>query len=446
MNQNTKRLITALLAFLMRSLEIFFKGIYIVAIALGKILYPIFRLIIKTIFLPIYGKYIVAKNKLSKKTKNLIDKILFSIANKYTVYLILLVITISVLVGNVSPASNKEDYGQNALIYSIIGVKSIELFEDNYKTADESKVYSYFGENAVLRRNLFTQSQREDEELFNKEIFSLAMNVEGSAISKPDLIDTEEAKIGSKSIREYIVAEGDSIGRIASKFNISIDTILWANNLAATSYIKPNQKLVIPPVSGVLHTVAKGDTLTKIASKYAGSVDIINSFNNIEEKGLIAGEKIMVPGGRIIYTAKPRATVASLPTQSYKPSSNIVSTGKMLWPSACQRISQYYRGWLHTGIDIACPSGSALKAADGGVVTRVQYLKTGYGYNVIINHGGGKQTLYGHMSRIDVVAGQRVEKGEVIGLEGSTGRSTGPHLHFEVIINGSKVNPLSYIR
>lgn len=118
----------------------------------------------------------------------------------------------------------------------------------------------------------------------------------------------------------------------------------------------------------------------------------------------------------------------------------------MLWPIGCSRITQYFKGWIHTGVDIACPYGTAIVAAADGVVSRVQYLNYGYGYNVIIDHGGGKKTLYAHNSSISVVVGQSVSQGEVIAKEGSTGRSTGPHLHFEVIINGQKVNPLSYIR
>ena len=378
---------------------------------------------------------------------------MLAIANKYTIYFVIFFITASVLIGNISPATSGEDYGQDALIYKVLSINNNDFIEDTYNPANDSKVFSYLGESLRVESDLFTESQREEEDVYNEQYQNeLAMDIGGSNLTKPDLVGTQEAKIGSKSIKEYVVAEGDSIGKIATKFNISINTILWANNLAATSYIKPNQKLVIPPISGVLHKIAKGDTVAKIASKYDASQNTILSYNNLEEKGLIAGQTIMVPGGRVIYTAKPRSTVASSGsksgTQTYKVDDSTITSsgGKMLWPSSCQRISQYFRGWLHTGVDIACPSGTSIKAAEGGVVSRVQYGRTGYGYNVIINHGNGKQTLYGHMSRIDVEAGDKVAKGQQIGLEGSTGRSTGPHLHFEVRINGSTVNPLSYIR
>ncbi|MFA6421786.1 MAG: M23 family metallopeptidase [Candidatus Buchananbacteria bacterium] len=450
-NSKFKRLITGLLAFLVRGIEVFFKGLYILILLLGKALAPIGRVLFKSSFLPLYGRYLIIKNRTSKKTKNLLERVLLAIANKYTIYFVVFIIAIGVVAGNIGPTKNKEDYGQNALIYKIIGFENTEFVEDTYTPTDEGKIYSYFGENSQVESDLFTESQRQEEELYNEQNVGLAMNQDGSTIFKPDIIDTNEARTGSKAVIEYVVSESDTIGRIASKYNISINTILWANNLAATSYIRPGQKLIIPPISGVLYKITRGDTIAKIAQKFDASADTVLAYNNLEERGLIAGQTIMVPGGRIIYTAKPRTTIASsrsnTGTKTYDvDDSSIVSSGKMLWPDGCQRISQYFRGWLHTGVDIACPIGTPIKAADSGVVVRVQYGRTGYGYNVIISHGSGKQTLYGHLSRIDVEAGQKVSRGQQIGLEGSTGRSTGPHLHFEVRINGSTVNPLSYIR
>ena len=210
-----------------------------------------------------------------------------------------------------------------------------------------------------------------------------------------------------------------------------------------TGYIKPRQKLTIPPVTGVLHKVKKGDTVDSLAKKYDAEEKDIKTFNTLGDS-LAVGETVMIPNGRIIYTQTPRNYVRS--TEGAYETPVVASGGKMYYPNSCRKISQYYRGWIHTGVDMNCPWGSAIRAADSGVVTRVQYLRYGYGYNVIIDHGGGKQTLYGHLSQINVSKGQSVSKGQVIALEGSTGRSTGPHLHFEVIINGSRVNPLNYIR
>lgn len=451
----SKRLITTLLAFLIRA-----GGFSFVAL---KKFFSIFRkpativgnLIFRSVILRIYGRYLLIKNRLSKRASTFGEKVLVTIGNKYFIHIILILLSTVVIVGNLRPSGNSQDFGQNALIFKLVGVENTEMIEDTTSATDESKVYSYFGENSQVESDVFSESQRQEQQLYNQQTNngSLATTQDGSTLSKPEFIGTDDAKTGSRSVREYTVQAGDTIGKVATSFNISINTILWANNLSFTSYIKEGQKLVIPPTSGVLHKVVRGDTISKIAKLYGASEQLINDFNKIENGSLKAGENVMVPGGRIIYTPKPSSGTA-YNNQTGKSSTVRVDTsdipasggGRMYWPSACQRISQYYRGWLHTGVDIACPWGTSVRAAESGIVERVQYGKTGYGYNIMINHGGGKVTLYGHLSKIMVEAGDRVTKGQLIANEGSTGRSTGPHLHFEVRINGSMVNPLSYIR
>lgn len=445
-----KKLITALLAFLVKGLELALVGAFKGMLLAGKFLAPVGRRLFRYFFLPLYGYHLTVRRRVAEKARNRLEAVILAIANKYTIYFVVSIIAFGVISSNLQAASRGDNYGQSALVYKVIGLDNSEYVEDKAEQSRDYKVYSYQGDGNQVQASLYTEAQRQEEESYYAQNTSaLAMGTDSGSLSKPDIIDTSDAKAGSKAVRDYVVAEGDTISRIAAKFGVSVNTILWANNLAATSYIRSGQQLKIPPTSGVLHTVVRGDTLSKLAQTYDASADTIAAYNNIDEKGLIIGQTVMVPGGRVIYTAKPRTAVASsgnTGTQTYKPTGSIASTGKMMWPSACQRISQYYRGWLHTGVDIACPSGTWLKAADSGVVTRVQYGRTGYGYNVMIDHGGGTQTLYAHMSRIDVKVGQTVAKGQQIGLEGSTGRSTGPHLHFEVRRNGATVNPLGYIR
>ena len=127
-----------------------------------------------------------------------------------------------------------------------------------------------------------------------------------------------------------------------------------------------------------------------------------------------------------------------------KPAPQKTVANKMAWPTVGNRITQYY-SWRHKGLDIANKTGTPLFAADTGTIEFVAW-SNGYGYNIIINHGGGKKTRYAHMSKFYVSKGDSVTKGEAIGEMGSTGWSTGPHIHFEVIINGVKYNPLNYIR
>ena len=452
----SKRLITTLLAFLIRATGSLFVALKIFFSIFRKPANAISNLFFRTVVLRLYGKYLLIKNQLSKRASTFGEKVLVTIGNKYFIHVILILLSSVVIIGNLKPSGNNQDYGQNALIFKIMGVENTEMIEDTTSATDESKVYSYFGENSQIDSDVFTESQKQAQQLYDQQSNNgtLTTMQDGSTLSKPEFIGTDDVKNGSHSIREYVVQAGDTIGKVATSFNISINTILWANNLSFTSYIKEGQKLVIPPTSGVLHKIVRGDTISKIAKLYGASEQNINDFNKIENGGLKAGETIMVPGGRIIYTPKPSNSGTAYNNQTGQSSTVRVnagdipasSGGRMYWPSACQRISQYYRGWLHTGVDIACPWGTSVRAAESGIVERVQYGKTGYGYNIIINHGGGKETLYGHLSKIMVKAGDRVVKGQLIANEGSTGRSTGPHLHFEVRINGAMVNPLSYIR
>lgn len=224
-----------------------------------------------------------------------------------------------------------------------------------------------------------------------------------------------------KEIITYIVQGGDTIWTISKKFGISVNTIKWANNLSNVDYIKPGQKLIILPVSGVLHTVKKGETLASIASFYKVDASKIKEYNNITG-GLKIGQKLIIPGGKM-----PQITVAN-----NKPSNKIYRSTKIGWMI---RPTYGYRSrgvtWYHDGVDIANKVGTPIWAAAAGTVILTGWYY-GYGYTVIIQHPNGIQTLYGHLSAIYVKRGQWVAQGQLIGAMGSTGRSTGPHLHFEV--------------
>ena len=409
----------------------------------------------KLLVLPSYGSYLKLKNKINKKTSSTKDVLLLFFTNRYLIHFIIFAVAVSVSISNVLAYESKENYGQHALIYKITGTAGAEEIEDTNTIADSPAVYNYQNNQGYLVGNLYTENQKRDEEVDNNKTQGDMSLTPDLAIQKPNLPDTHESAKARNATEEYIVQDGDSIGRIAAKFGVSVNTLLWANNLSFSSYVKPGQKIIVPPVSGVIHKVVRGDTIAKIAQQYGADENTIREFNKLADTGLIIGKNIIVPGGRVIYTTKPRAVpYNNVITRNTRPAANadhdqdvIVSTGsRMSWPNGCHTITQYFKGWRHTGVDIACPWGTTVRAADAGRVVRVQYGRTGYGYNVIIDNGGGKQTLYGHLSRIDVEQGEYVEKGEAIAAEGSTGRSTGPHLHFEVRVGGVQVNPLSYIR
>jgi murein DD-endopeptidase MepM/ murein hydrolase activator NlpD len=274
---------------------------------------------------------------------------------------------------------------------------------------------------------------------------------EGDLVFKPNLMTGGggEAVVSERQeIIYYTVQNGDTVSTIAQRFGISVNTILWANNLSAFSLIRPGNQLTILPYSGVLYTVKKGDTLAKIAKTYNIEVEKILSCNNLGNS-LGVGQKIILPGAKKI-TASSVASRSSTYTglsvikDLIKSPSSKNSGNKMTWPTVGHRMTQYF-SWRHPGVDIANKTGTPLYAADAGTVEFAGWAR-GYGNSIVINHGGGKKTRYGHASKLFVKAGDIVEKGENIAAMGSTGWSTGPHLHFEVIINGKKYNPLNYIK
>ncbi len=252
-------------------------------------------------------------------------------------------------------------------------------------------------------------------------------------------------------IIEYEVQPGDTVSTIAEKFGISSDTIKWANDLDSTHTIKPGQKIKILPVSGVAHTVKSGDTLESVAKKYSaeqqGIVDF--PFNDVpDDFKLKIGQVLIIPDGSPPETPaipKSRPAPQYLAEGPASPTFSAPGGGNFIWPTGGS-LTQYF-AWYHPGLDIANRAGPAITASDGGVVTIAGWPDNyGYGNRVVVDHGNGYQTLYAHMSNIYVGAGQRVSRGQLIGQMGSTGRSTGTHLHFEIRYKGIAVNPLAILK
>ncbi len=246
----------------------------------------------------------------------------------------------------------------------------------------------------------------------------------------------------------YIVQVGDTVSSIAKKFDVSIDSIRWQNDLASIDAIKPGEKIEVPPVTGMVHKVKRGETIYSIAKKYDVDAQQIlnwpfNAYSNDETFALAVGQTLIVPDG--VKPAEqlwdPKRYVARS-----TPDAGVVSaSGSFVWPSA-GRITQRWV-WYHKAIDIANKAGPGVLAADAGKVVQAGWPDGfGYGNRVLIDHGNGYQTLYAHLSSISVGTGQSVNRGDVIGRMGSTGRSSGTHLHFEIRQNGALVDPLQFLR
>lgn len=265
-------------------------------------------------------------------------------------------------------------------------------------------------------------------------------------VPEPGTPDAGDVKIKRPTI--YTVQDGDTITSIAAKFDISENTVLWANGLNARNVIKVGDHITILPTTGVLHAVQSGDTVSEIARKYDAKGSDIMKYNGLGEDAKLAiGQKIVVPDGYIAPQQAPqiipRGRVADRdpdggPTPEPAP---VVGSG-FVWPTTTKHLSQYFK-WGHTGIDIDNRSRPAVFAASEGTIEFTGWLG-GYGNLIIVNHGGGITTYYAHLDKFYVSKGQAVKKGAAIGQMGSTGRSTGPHLHFEVRKGGRPINPLGF--
>src|SRR5258708_6016008 len=273
-----------------------------------------------------------------------------------------------------------------------------------------------------------------------------------TGVSLNSLIDFKtsvSSKPRSETI-EYEVKPGETVSQIAQKFDISVDTIKWANDLDSVHSVKPGQKLKILPVTGVAVTVKSGDSLQSIGKKYSADAQAILDFpfNDVpDDLKLKVGQVLIVPDGAPPEApARPRIQPQYIAQGPSSPGFSAPGGGSFVWPTTTTGISQYF-AWYHPGIDMPNPGAPTVVASDGGTVV-VAGWPDGYGYGnrVVVDHGNCYQSLYAHLSNVYVSSGQTVSRGQAIGQMGSTGRSTGTHLHFEIHFKGISINPLSILR
>lgn len=295
-------------------------------------------------------------------------------------------------------------------------------------------------------------------------LIDLALSDDASALmaatgpdgTLPDATSDNSGTNSGGSISVYVVKDGDSLSGIAAKFGVTMNTILWANDIKDPKTIHTGTSLIILPVSGIEHTVTKGETLNGIATKYGADAADIASFNGLGSDATVTlGEKLIIPGGELSSAAassKPPSTskpststktatkpsiktggsLADVQANPYRGGSGSPLNGYFGNPVPGAIVTQSIHGW--NGVDLGAPSGTPIYAAAAGtvIVSKVGGYNGGYGNYVVIDHGNGTQTLYAHLSSDSVSVGQSVSKGERIGGVGRTGDATGNHLHFEV--------------
>jgi len=420
------------------------KGLkYFLTLAIIKPVKIIAIFIFRKFLIPLYRVYLLVKNKTNKIFAPARNKIFYPLLNKSTIHFVLIVIAVAVIANNIAiKETQAEEFGQQTILGTMVtGFEDIVITETEIVEIITPSDYFQLAGLVTPMDGSNAQISEEDE---------IVTSESSAALIRPSLAGGGGSIIGQfrDDVIYYTVEGGDTVSTIAEKFGISINTVLWENKLNTKSTIKPGQKLTILPQSGLSHQVGSNETLQEIADEFEVDINEIMEFNQLADAAAIEKNQILIIPGGTKNDPLPPAPTYSSGTSSYAysnipPSATYSGSSNLIWPVTSRRISQYYR-WGHLAIDISGNYDSPLYASAAGVVESSGW-GSGYGNRVIINHGNGMKTLYGHASKLFVKAGDYVSQGQTIAMMGCTGWCTGTHIHFEVIINGSKQNPLSYL-
>jgi len=422
------------LVFLKQNARSIFRFVGKPALFVGRVLFL-------KIGVPIYRLAFFVRHQLLRLYIPAKNRFLFLFTNRYVFHAAIVVVAAVTSVVNIQASEVRaETFGSKSLLYSLVNKDTSSLIDEVSAGQMVPLVSSNYSDTYSL------SVEDVDIDLLYEE--NLATILGGSAITAPTISESDESSAPRSSVEEYLVQEGDVLGSIAGKFNLSLSSILWANNLTYRSTIRPGQKLIIPPVDGVLYTVKSGDTISSISRKYNSTSEKILAANNLSAAdSLKIGASLVLPDATPPTVAPVRYTApaTSVFTGTVGSTAPAAATGGWVWPTDLCTITQYYNGWSHFGLDVDGDYINNIYAARGGTVTRASWF-SGYGNCVDINHGDGYVTRYGHLSKFFVSVGDVVGAGDALGKMGTTGRSTGTHLHFEVMEGKTKYNPLNFIR
>ncbi|MFH0912058.1 MAG: peptidoglycan DD-metalloendopeptidase family protein [Patescibacteria group bacterium] len=278
---------------------------------------------------------------------------------------------------------------------------------------------------------------------FNNSEYTIPLDSSGDYFFKTGQTETIISRSSRKATIQYTVRSGENLNTLASDFGVTVLTIKYANNLTSDT-LKVGQELRIPPIDGLFVTIKRNDTLSSIASRYKVKVDDIAKYNDLTTGNpIFAGQELLIPGAVIPKTQTSTPTASNINVPSYSP---VSYSGKFIWPTETPThfISQNPR-LGHMAVDLNRLNGWGIYASAAGVVHTDTGYNGGYGNLISINHGNGWSTNYAHLSQFKVKSGEYVQQGQLIGIMGTTGRSTGYHLHFEIRQNNKQLNPLNYL-
>ncbi len=443
--------------FLLKLKFLIFRGVRLFAVVFR----PVARLALLVGVLPVYRVGFASRKHVSHWYRPVKSRFMFFMTNRAMMHVAILSVvggTVAINLGMDTVRAETLEAFNKSLIYAVITQEEspmVEEYADMDPAALRGSAMNYLSDASLSPIPGATDGQ--------DSMFVNTASLAGGGALEVAVPSGSSASVAPRDgVETYIVAEGDTLSTIAARFGISMNTVLWANNLSSRSVLKLGQSLTILPVSGVVHTVKNGDNLTKIAAMYNSDAAGVLTANTLADAGAITvGQKLLIPGGTPPTPApikRPTSVASIFAPAPNKTGTAVSSSSRMIWPSDGHSI---VRGlsWFHTGVDIDCNghgNGSSTDdnyAAADGVVSfagpRFQGPSGGYGNLVIIDHGNGLSTRYGHNYSIYVKTGQSVTAGTPIARCGSTGNSSGTHLHFEVIGSRSSRdyrNPLEYIR
>ncbi len=400
-----------------------------------------FRTLMRTVGVPLYRAFFFFRRTFGRLHLPGKQKLIFLLTNRYAVHGLIIFLVLATGAMSVQAETlRSEEFGRQSMLYRIATDSEVEAVQVVRADAVLSKPTKYLGSAAVsVQPNI-------DFDFFGEDY--VATTAGGTAIIAQTISEVSESIAPRLEVITYTVQEGDTMSTIAQTHGISLTTLLWSNDLSVRSVIRPGDALRVMPVDGVEHTVKSGDTVLALARKYRADASAVVSFNKLADAGdLRIGETLIIPGGvRQVAAPAPRTNAIArifAPPRMSTPSTATPGSSGMIWPADLRVITQYF-GWSHTGLDIDCQYTNDNYAADDGIV-QFSGWKGGYGLTVEVNHGNGIVTRYAHAARNYVTVGQSVSRGQPVELCGTTGRSSGTHLHFEVIVNGQFKNPLGYI-